>query len=934
MGFANRCTRRTVGSTRTMRPSLRRITAPRPIEQAAPYRFPLVTSLAPVVASLALFGLTGSTFALVFAALGPVAALASLADARWGRRRLARREERRFAADLSTALNRVTETHAAERAALADLYPSTAQLVASRSDPDRWTATGDIVAVRLGRGVIASTVEVDGAPADDPRYETLIAHAARVHAPVWVDARLGIGIVGRGALAQSIRRSVIAQLSRLLSPLQWRTIVPDGADDRWMLDLPHPSRTGGASAGFESIANGETICVATAEQRERLPLGCRIVITAEGGEVAIVAHPDPTLRTPFTPEFTSLLEATAWAHRMRVDAEGAGMIPEGTLIPAVVRLADLLNNDHSPEGLSCYVGAAREAIDIDLVRDGPHAVVGGTTGSGKSELLVSWVLAIAHAHPPSVVTVLLVDFKGGSAFSPLERLPHTVGVITDLDAHTAARALASLRAELRHRERVIAVAGARDIRGVTHLPRLVIVVDEFAAMLAEYPDLHALFADISSRGRSLGVHLILCTQRPAGIVRDAVLANADLRISLRVNNRSDSVAVVGDDSAANIQAAEVGRGVLVTGTHPARTIQFALADDADVARVLSRWSTASPVRRPWCEPLPTMINRVDVPAEAFGVLDQPELQRHALARWNPHEQGTMLVLGAQSSGTSTALAALAYGFDCVEWVSSDPVAAWDTISAVYDCITESSLALPVGSSGNTLVVMDDADALLARFTPEHRAVVVERLVRIVREGPTRGIHMALSARRVTADLQAVASLASARLLLAHANKQDWVVAGGEGSSFVQQAGPGAGMWGDHRVQVVSEPVPHPSTASPIPLLTGGPLAIVAAFPAGVARRFAGWRILAPADLATSSLEAHTLVIADPDEWQSHWGALHRASRSAKVVILACSTTEFRALTRSRDVPPPLPTDSNVGWLVGDDGRASRVRLPETMDSAQ
>src|SRR6185312_6153436 len=116
---------------------------------------------------------------------------------------------------------------------------------------------------------------------------------------------------------------------------------------------------------------------------------------------------------------------------------------------------------------------------------------------------VSWVVAMASAHPPERLTVLLVDFKGGAAFEPLARLPHTIGIVTDLDDERAARALASLRAELRHRERQLAAVEARDIDGTGALPRLVIIVDEFAAMMADHPDLHTLFADIAARGRSL-----------------------------------------------------------------------------------------------------------------------------------------------------------------------------------------------------------------------------------------------------------------------------------------------------------------------------------------------------------------------------------------------------------------------------------------------
>jgi len=102
-------------------------------------------------------------------------------------------------------------------------------------------------------------------------------------------------------------------------------------------------------------------------------------------------------------------------------------------------------------------------VNIDLDSDGPHALVAGTTGSGKSELLRTFLVSAALHHPPSRLQLLLVDYKGGAAFSECARLPHTLGLVTDLDEHLTCRALASLTAELRRRERILAEAGAKDL---------------------------------------------------------------------------------------------------------------------------------------------------------------------------------------------------------------------------------------------------------------------------------------------------------------------------------------------------------------------------------------------------------------------------------------------------------------------------------------
>ena len=132
------------------------------------------------------------------------------------------------------------------------------------------------------------------------------------------------------------------------------------------------------------------------------------------------------------------------------------------------------------ESRSASIGTA--PCLVDLVGQGPHALVAGTTRSGKSELLVTWITALARCYPASEVTFLLVDFKGGAAFTPLRAMAHVLGTLTDLDARIAGRAVSSLSAELRRRERVLAEHGVRSIEELPAgvLARLVVVVDEFA----------------------------------------------------------------------------------------------------------------------------------------------------------------------------------------------------------------------------------------------------------------------------------------------------------------------------------------------------------------------------------------------------------------------------------------------------------------------
>ena len=172
---------------------------------------------------------------------------------------------------------------------------------------------------------------------------------------------------------------------------------------------------------------------------------------------------------------------------------------------------------------------------------------------------------------PDEFNFVLVDYKGGAAFKDCNHLPHTVGMVTDLDGHLTTRALESLGAELRRREHQLAAADAKDIEDYTAgrqpgtpsdlgpMPRLLIVIDEFAALAAELPDFVTGLVDVARRGRSLGVHLILATQRPAGVVSAEIKSNTNLRIALRVTDTADSDDVIESPAAAQIPKVFPGR---------------------------------------------------------------------------------------------------------------------------------------------------------------------------------------------------------------------------------------------------------------------------------------------------------------------------------------------------------------------------------------
>jgi DNA segregation ATPase FtsK/SpoIIIE, S-DNA-T family len=231
------------------------------------------------------------------------------------------------------------------------------------------------------------------------------------------------------------------------------------------------------------------------------------------------------------------------------------------------------------------IGRESLVVSTDLWLDenhhGPHGVLAGTTGSGKSELLQSLVCALALEHDPRLLNLLLIDFKGGSTFNVFSKLPHTVGTITNLDGLLVERALEALKAETKTRQQFLKKMNVRDItqyhryfaRTPGHiqdpsyqpLPHLFVIVDEFAQLAKEMPDFLKELVRTAQVGRSLGLHLILGTQSPMDVITDEMNANLQFRICLRVQNIESSRAMLRRPDAAYLPSGWPGRGYFQVG---------------------------------------------------------------------------------------------------------------------------------------------------------------------------------------------------------------------------------------------------------------------------------------------------------------------------------------------------------------------------------
>jgi S-DNA-T family DNA segregation ATPase FtsK/SpoIIIE len=367
--------------------------------------------------------------------------------------------------------------------------------------------------------------------------------------------------------------------------------------------------------------------------------------------------------------------------------------------------------------LRAIIGSAGvDPMHLDLRTQGPHALVGGTTGAGKSEFLQAWVLGMAAEYSPDRVTFLFVDYKGGSAFADCVSLPHTVGLVTDLSPHLVRRALTSLRAELHYREHLLNRKKAKDLLELERRgdpdspPALVLVIDEFAALVGEVPEFVDGVVDIAQRGRSLGIHLIMATQRPAGVIKDNLRANTNMRIALRMADESDSQDVVGIKDAAHFDPSIPGRGVAKTGPGRLALFQSGYAGgwtsrepenaDIEVAELRFggdiRWEDAGATdvddkrdlgptdqqrlvksivsasaaaripapRRPWLDELAGVYDLGKLPQRTdsellLGVADMAERQQQLPLYFQPDVDGHISIFGTGGSGKSAALRTLA-----------------------------------------------------------------------------------------------------------------------------------------------------------------------------------------------------------------------------------------------------------------------------------
>jgi S-DNA-T family DNA segregation ATPase FtsK/SpoIIIE len=654
---------------------------------------------------------------------------------------------------------------------------------------ERTTDCADLLLVSVGTGDVPSADLSWAGPDERPDLRADEPWSAAIplmpDAPVTVSLleHRHLGLCGDRALVLRLARWLVGQLAVWHGPGTVQLLVVAGSDTdewHWTRWLPHtispPSRStsdlaacldelvrrrrqqqlgatpatslivlldGGHLAHLPGVATAlaegpevgvHVLCLA--DDHSALPSACGAVVEVRADGVATLERAG--VATRLTVDGTR----RAWAQTVsRALAPLTDATPTPGRLPSSLTLLGLLAVDATsaealadswrrrPRSTRAVVGRRVDGpFEIDLAADGPHVLVGGTTGSGKSELLRTLVTSLAVANRPDEMTFVLVDYKGGAAFRGCAELIHTTGLVTDLDEQLAARALDSLDSELRRRERLLHDAGCRDVAEyqarrdtdahLAPLPRLVLVIDEFRALASELPDFLEGIVRVASLGRSLGVHVVLATQRPGGVVTADIRANVNLRICLRVRDRVDSDDVLESSDAAAISPDTPGRAFVRRGGDALAAVQIARVDDCprpapaqtlvlpldqddwlarttesaatdevgdDLRRVVTACRTAAEllgVTAPapvWAPPLPDQLPLGDVdtgdgdlaPGEALiGLVDLPQRQIQQRLGWHPRRDGHLAISGASRTGRTSALLTVAAGLSG-QWSPSD-----------------------------------------------------------------------------------------------------------------------------------------------------------------------------------------------------------------------------------------------------------------------
>ncbi|MBO7451117.1 MAG: type VII secretion protein EssC, partial [Clostridiales bacterium] len=329
------------------------------------------------------------------------------------------------------------------------------------------------------------------------------------------------------------------------------------------------------------------------ELEEMLPNGCENIIRLDANENRgeLLESGDSSVKLEFVYDAINPIDAEklvmklapVYAEEISLDNTLTKNISLFELLkinnPKKIPIESNWNDSNVVKSMAAPLGVDAKnevvALDIHEKYHGPHGLVAGTTGSGKSEILQSYILSMALRFHPYEVSFVIIDFKGGGMANQFATLPHLIGAITNIDDREIKRSLLSIKAELKKRQRLFAEAEVNHIDAYIKkyknhevqipLPHLIVIVDEFAELKADQPEFMKELISAARIGRSLGVHLILATQKPSGVVDEQIWSNSKFKLCLKVQNKNDSNEVLKSPLAAEIR--EPGRAYFQVGNN-------------------------------------------------------------------------------------------------------------------------------------------------------------------------------------------------------------------------------------------------------------------------------------------------------------------------------------------------------------------------------
>ncbi|MGE2814050.1 type VII secretion protein EccCa [Mycobacterium heidelbergense] len=566
-----------------------------------------------------------------------------------------------YLAYLSRLRATVAETAAAQLSSLRWTHPDPETLWTMIGGPRMWerqAKDGDFCVIRVGVGPqpLATRLvapEIPPAEIADPVTATALDRFVRAHstieeAPIAIGLRAAttLTIDGDSGEARGALRAMVCQLAVLHPPGQLLIVAVISERNRchwdWLKWLPHNQHPaaldtlGSARMVYRSPKEAQRALAVTSgphvvvinDRGERIAPGViagATLLEVGGGDTPLaIKHAGETLALDH-PDHMDALDALICARRLAGYRAGAASHPEGPVWSDLMGLGDLSRFDPVPlwhsqdrrHRLRVPIGTTVDGkpLELDIKEPaengmGPHGLCVGATGSGKSELLRTVALGMMARNSPEVLNLLLVDFKGGATFLDLARAPHVAAVITNLsdEAPLVARMRDALAGEMNRRQQLLRAAGHGSVAAYGEarrvgmqsvaLPTLFIVVDEFSELLSQHPDFADMFVAIGRLGRSLGMHLLLASQRlDEGRLR-GLEAHLSYRVCLKTLSASESRILLGTVDAYQLPSTP-GAGYLRCGGEPIRFQTAFVSGPLSAPRAGVATATTSPSVQPF-----------------------------------------------------------------------------------------------------------------------------------------------------------------------------------------------------------------------------------------------------------------------------------------------------------------------------------------------